>query len=124
MPCMDYQTSHYSSHYDPDVKKLKTRLDMMARIACKAMDELVKQGKADFLLLKDEEVRKWYAQHVEDDRKAKAIAEEKRLKREAEAREKERRKQVREAALSKLTPEEREILLGETPGRPTMRARK
>jgi len=113
MPCVDYSTSNYSAnHYNTDVKKLKTRLDMLARIACKAMDELVKQGKADFLLLEDEEVREWYAQHVEDDRKAEAEAEAKRLRLEAARLEKERKARVREEALSKLTDEEREILLG------------
>lgn len=117
MPCMDYSTSNYSTHYDPDIKKLKARLDMLARIACKAMDELVKQGKADFLLLKDDEVRKWYEKHVEDDRKAKAAAEKKRLKNEAKLKEKERRGRIRAEALNKLTAEEREILLGNNEGK-------
>lgn len=121
---MDYSTVRYSSTPDPDIKKLKTRVDMLARIACKAMDELVKQGKADFLLLQDEEVRTWYEQHVEEDRKAKVEAEVKRLKKEAERLEKERKKKIREDALSKLTAEEREILLEKTERKSSWRGRK
>ena len=112
MPCMDYQTSRYDTHNNEDIRKLKKRLDILARIACKAMDELVKQGKADFLLLRDKEVREWYEKHVEDDRKAKAVALEKRRKAEAARREQERKDKIRADALSKLTAEEREILLG------------
>lgn len=124
MPCMDYSTSNYANSYNPNVKKLKARLDMMARIACKAMDELVKQGKADFLLLEDEEVRKWYEQHVEDDRKAKVAAEERRLKLEAARLEKERKAKIREEALSKLTAEERDILLEKTVRKTSWRSQK
>lgn len=112
MPCRDYYTDNYSRSYNNDVKKLKDRADMLARVACKAMDELVRQGKADFLLMQDDELRAWYEQHVEDDRKARAKAEAARAKKEAERLRREHRQKVREAALSKLTVEEREVLLG------------
>lgn len=73
--------------------------NMLARIACKAMSELVAQGKADFLLIKDDEVRDWWEQHQEADRKAR------------EAREKkEREAKIRKEALAKLTAEEKKIL--------------
>ena len=111
MPCRSYDYDDYSSSASTtEILKLKKLSDKLARIACKAMDELVKQGKADFLLLKDKEVRTWYEQHVKDDLKAKAEAEEKRLILEAARLEKERKAKIREDALSKLTAEERELL--------------
>jgi hypothetical protein len=87
MPCRDYEYD-YSSHY-------RKQNDRLARIACKAMTELVKQGKADFLLLKDDEVREWWEKHLEADRKAKE-----------EAAEKRRINKLKKEALAKLTPEE------------------
>ncbi len=51
------------------------------------------------LLLRDDEVREWWAKHKEDDRKAK------------EAREaRERRAAIKKAALAKLSEEEQELL--------------
>ena len=111
MPCRDYDFPP-RSYNTSETTKLKKQNDRLARIACKAMDELVKQGKADFLLLKDKEVREWYEKHVEADRKAKAAALEKRRKAEAARKEKARKAKIRAEALSKLTMEEREILLG------------
>ena len=72
---------------------------MLARIACKAMTELENNKIEDLLLLRDDEVREWWAKHKEADRKA---------------REKEERKQerlrLRRAALRKLTAEEKVAL--------------
>jgi len=60
---------------------------------------LVEQGKADFLILRDDEVREWWEQHQEADRKAR------------EARERKAREaKIRKEALAKLTPEEKKIL--------------
>jgi len=93
MPCMSYDRSGYND------REWKNKTDKLARIACKAMTELVKQGKADFLILRDDEVREWWEQHQEADRKAR------------EARERKAREaKIRKEALSKLTPEEKEIL--------------
>lgn len=94
MPCMSYD-----DRPDYSNKEWKNKTDKLARIACKAMTELVEQGKADFLILRDEEVRDWWEQHQEADRKAR----EEREKKEREAR-------IRKEALAKLTPEERKIL--------------
>lgn len=95
MPCMSYD-----DRPDYSDREWKTKTDKLARIACKAMTELVEQGKADFLILRDDEVREWWEQHQEADRKA---------------REKEERKQqkakLRRQALLKLTEEEK-IALG------------
>jgi hypothetical protein len=100
MPCRDYGSDYVSPTDTWQFRELKDRADMLARIACKAMDELVKQGKADFLILRDEEVAEWYKKHQEEDRKA----------REKEER-KQQRAKLRRQALRKLTEEEK-IALG------------
>ena len=95
MPCRDYESDDgYSmrEHY-------KEQCDKLARIACAAMEELERQGKEDFLILKNEEVAQWWAKHKEADRKEKArIAEQ------------ERRERVKQEALARLTEEEKELL--------------
>jgi hypothetical protein len=101
MPCRDYESDSYSSPTDSwQYRDLKERADMLARIACKAMTELENNRIEDLLLLRDDEVREWWAKHKEADRKA---------------REKEQRKQerirLRRAALRKLSEEEK-IALG------------
>lgn len=101
MPCRDYESDSYSSPTDSwQYRDLKERADMLARIACKAMTELENNRIEDLLLLRDDEVREWWAKHKEADRKA---------------REKEQRKQerirLRRAALRKLSDEEK-IALG------------
>jgi len=99
MPCMSYDTNWASSSNDRDIKRLKAEADKLARIACKAMTELVKSGHADFLVLKDDEVRDWWEAHQEADRKA----QEAKLERQ-------RRAQVKKEALAKLSDEEKKIL--------------
>lgn len=99
MPCMSYDTNWASSSNDREVRKLKQECDRLARIACKAMTELVKSGYGDFLVLKDDEVREWWEKHQEDDRKAQ----------EAKL-EKERRAQVKKEALAKLSDDEKQVL--------------
>lgn len=99
MPCMSYDTNWASSSNDRDIKRLKEEADKLARIACKAMTELVKSGHADFLVLKDDEVREWWDKHQEDDRKAQ----------EAKA-ERARRAKLKKDALAKLSDEEKKIL--------------
>ena len=63
MPCRDYQA-------DDEARNIRTQNDRLARIACKAMQELEDQGVADFLLLRDNEVREWWHQHKKDDERA------------------------------------------------------
>lgn len=94
MPCMSYD-----DRPDYSTREWKNKTDKLARIACKAMEELVKSGKADFLLIKDDEVREWWDQHQEADRKAREAREQK-----------ERDARVRREALAKLTDEEKKIL--------------
>jgi len=96
---MSYESNWASDSNDRDVKRLKKEADKLARIACKAMTELVKSGHADFLVLKDDEIREWWEQHQEADRKAQ----------EAQL-EKERRAQVKKEALAKLSDDEKRVL--------------
>ena len=56
MPCRDYDTrwdDTWRNAYESDTKQkaMKQHADKLARIACKAMTELVKSGHADFLVL-------------------------------------------------------------------------
>ncbi len=100
MPCQSYDDNWRSYDSDRDkINELKKQADMLARIACKALAELEDNKIEDMLLLRDDEVREWWAKHKEDDRKAK------------EAREsRERRAAIKKAALSKLSEEEKEVL--------------
>ena len=99
MPCMSYDTNWASSSSDSDIKRLKKEADKLARIACEALTELEKAGKADFLILKNDELREWWEAHKEADRKEKArVAEQ------------ERRERVKREALDRLTDEEKELL--------------
>ena len=106
MPCMSYETTWARNSDDYEVRKVKREADKLARIACRAMQALEDMGKADFLLLKDSEVREWWSAHKEADRKARE-AEEAKL----------RREELKALALAKLTPEERAALGIKTPRR-------
>jgi hypothetical protein len=104
MPCRDYEydytpTSTYGSKSNERAQELKKQNDRLARIACKAMTALEEMGKEDFLLLKDEEVRTWWAIHKEADRKARE-----------KAAEKQRLIKLKKDALAKLTDEEQRVL--------------
>ena len=100
MPCRDYASASYADHKDSwQFRELKERADMLARIACKAMTELAEQGRAEFLVLRDDEVREWWHQHQEADRKAQ----------EAKL-EKQRLAKIKKDALKKLTDEEKKVL--------------
>jgi hypothetical protein len=74
-------------------------LSGVTKIAVVAISELVNQGKADFLFLRDEEVKDFWDKHL-----VKIVA-----IREAKKRE-EREKEMRTNALAKLTPEEKKLL--------------
>lgn len=105
MPCRDYETS-YNNGPSYTETRLKEQCDRLARIACKAMTALEKDGHADFLLIKDDEVRTWWEQHKEADRKR--MEEEARKK--AERAEKKRLKQIKAELLERLTEDERKAL--------------
>lgn len=99
MPCQSYESSWAGNSNDADVRRLKKEADKLARIACAALTELEKVGKAEFLVLKNDELREWWEAHKEADRKERArIAE------------LERRERVKEKALARLTEEEKELL--------------
>jgi hypothetical protein len=91
MPCHDDRNSYDYSE--------RERADKMTRIACRVMTALEELGKEDFLLLKDDEIRQWWAEHKEFDRLRRAHEEETQrlIKEKAEA-------------MSKLTEEQKRIL--------------
>ena len=80
-------------------KRLKAEADKLARIACTALQALEDMGKEDFVLLKNDEIRKWWQDHKEADRKARA-----------EAQAKQERKEAKERLLARLTDEEKSLL--------------
>lgn len=94
MPCMDYESSH-----DDSGRKLKKQNDRLARIACAAMEELERNGIAEVIMLKNDELRDWWSAHKEADR----------IERERVA-EEERKARVRQEALDRLSAEEKELL--------------
>jgi len=97
MPCRHYESDDWG--VSSSAPKIKAELDKMARIACAAMEELVEQGRADFLVIKNEEVREWWEAHVAADRAEKArVAEQ------------ERRERIKADALARLSDEEKELL--------------
>ena len=101
MPCRDYQSDSYTSPTSSwEYREMKKRADMLARIACVAMTELEDNSISEVLLLKNDEVREWWGQHKEADRRA----------REQEER-KQQKARLRRQALRKLTEEEK-IALG------------
>ena len=101
MPCRSYEDDYRSGSATDSwqYKELKANNDKLARIACKAMTELVEQGNADFLILRDDEVRVWWEKHQEADRKAKEAEEEKL-----------RNAKIKKQALAKLSAEEKKVL--------------
>ena len=98
MPCRSYEDDYRSGSPTDSwqYKELKANNDKLARIACKALTELVKSGYADFLVLKDDEVREWWEKHQEADRKA-----------QEEKAEKRRIAKLKKEALAKLSDEEK-----------------
>ena len=100
MPCQSYDSSWDSGEDDRvKIRELKKQADKLARIACRALQELENNKIEDLILLRDDEVREWWLKHKEDDRRAR------------EAREaRERREAKKAAALSKLSEEEKELL--------------
>ena len=98
MPCYDGGGPSYSDNTD-ELRRMKARIDLLARVACRALTELEDNGIADFLLLRDDETREFWEKHKEFDRERKA-----------EEAEKLRLEEVKKAALAKLTDEEKDAL--------------
>ena len=99
MPCQSYESSWANDSSSSEVRRLKKEADKLARIACAALTELERVGKAEFLVLKNEELRDWWEAHKEADRKE-----------QARVAELERRERVKKEALDRLTQEEKELL--------------
>lgn len=90
----DFETS--ASDYSSSLKKQCDRLANYATIAMQALEE---NGHADFVLLKHDDLHKWWNFH----KKEIAKAEEARVARE-------RRAEVKARVLARLTDEEKEVL--------------
>lgn len=91
MPCRDYE-GQAESTWNQD------RLDLITRIACKALRAYAKKGHPVGLLLDDTELN-WWISHKK--------ADEARIQREEEAA---RIEKLRKSALAKLTWEEQKVL--------------
>lgn len=65
MPCRDYGYSEADT-----IREHKEQRDKLARIACKALTELENNGIVEAILLRDDEVAAWWAEHKEADRQA------------------------------------------------------
>jgi hypothetical protein len=104
MPCRDYEDDR--GWQSAEVDKFRVQNDRLARIACKVMQELERQGTQDFLLLKDEEVRTWWIAHKEADAKAAAARKAVRDR----AKEKARLKKIKEELLAQLTEDQKKAL--------------
>ena len=96
MPCRSYP----EDFPEEMAKMTKEKLDIVSRIACKALTHIEESRDGlEILILKDPEIAKWWSAHKEADRQ-----EQERVRIEAEE------KRLRKAALSKLSPAERKIL--------------
>lgn len=97
MPCMDYG---YSDDY-AEVRRERERCDMLARIACRAIQAVQASGDTALLdrIMDDKETKQWWRLHAAADRLAK--------EREAKEREKAAAKQaLLESAFAKMSDEE------------------
>jgi hypothetical protein len=96
MPCRSYPED-----FPEEMNKLtQAKLDIVSRIACKALQHIEDSGDGlEMLILKDREIAEWWSAHKEADRK-----EQERKRKEAET------KRLKKEALAKLTTEEKKIL--------------
>jgi hypothetical protein len=104
MPCRDYDSD--AEYFQQRERELKTKLDLVARVACKAMTELEAYEVHWSIMLRDEEVRTWWSRHKELDAKARRLEEENRKK----AQEKKRLAAIKKEVLSRLTDDEKKAL--------------
>lgn len=95
-PELDYEPITVDRRRDLDYIE---QLSGESRLLLTTLAELVAQGKADFLLLENDEIRDFWKRHC--DNLGKRRAKEAHIK---------RRQELKESALKKLTPEERKAL--------------
>lgn len=108
MPCRSYEDDNYIPA--PPTTRHGMTIDDFEAVLCGVFSQLLKEGRLkDFTTSMDwkeigvpwYKVEGWWVKHVAED--------EARRERENEAK---RKQQLRESALSKLTAEERDVLLG------------
>lgn len=114
MPCRDYGSDDYSFSErqlgilkrQAEEKILKERADMLARIACRALEAIEAGGSTYSYLLatvmRDKETADWWVKHKEEDIKQSLI----RLKKELKKKEQD---ELKKRAYAKLTEEERQL---------------
>ena len=115
MPCMSYDDDWKS--YSPSVgtNMLKAQADMLARIACRALEAL-ESGSGAEAVLADKEIKAWWSKHKKADRAAQA-------QRDREAKKQAELEALRQSGMAKLTQEELEVFkLVKKPGKSTRRS--
>ena len=80
---------------------LKTQADMLARIACRALEALESGADAEAVLA-DKEVQAWWSEHKKADRAAQA-------QRAREAKKEAEREALRQSGMAKLSEEELQV---------------
>jgi len=97
MPCRDYGSDDYRQNAYASQGFYLARLDMLARIACKAINKIEDSGDTALLtqVLSDRETNDWYQEHKKQDLAKKKQADKDREK-----------ARLKKEALAKLTPEE------------------
>ena len=70
MPCRDYEDEMRGNGDAERINDLQNQNDRLARIACKVMQHLEDIEMEDFILLRDKEVREWWAKHKAADLQA------------------------------------------------------
>lgn len=102
MPCRDYMDDMLPG--GRDYETLKKRNDMLSRIACAALTHIEQSDDGlEVLILREPEVRDWWAAHKEADRKERDRLAAAELAR----KQKDERRRIREEVLASLTPEQR-----------------
>lgn len=99
----------YPSYDDEEVDQtgnLKRKLAKMEDMAKRIMEALDADGRADFVLLKDPEICKWWRDIKEEEKRIQAELERKQKAKE----EKERLARLKTDLLNRLTPDEKKAL--------------
>ena len=103
MPCRSYPED-----FPEEMEKMtKEKLDIVSRIACKALQHIEDSNDGlEVLILKDPEIADWWSAHKEADRKAAQEHERTRIAR----LEKNRLEHIKQETLAQLSPDQKKAL--------------